>query len=185
MYVDDKPFIRYNDFHAALSERDVGLFEHMRKNPGEVRRRFAGGTGMGDVLHKSTLEQVVAMGRSATTDNEAKAGPIELNTIVIAEPGKTIKGEEIYNLIQAAKAENVTVTSKLRQLQGASITTVVSPGAGVVAQAIRSYPNRINRTARPQSAVATPRLSRERATMPVAKRPVARVIMSGLRPVRS
>ena len=138
MYVDDKPFIRYNDFHAALSERDVGLLEHLRANPGKVRRRFAGGAGMGEVLDRSTLEQVVAMGRSVTKDDEVKAAPIELSTFVIAEPGKPIKGEDIYDLIQAAKAENVTVASKLRGLQGASITTVVSPGAGVVAQAVRS-----------------------------------------------
>jgi hypothetical protein len=138
MYADDKPFIRYNDFHAPLSERDIGLLEHMRSNPGKVRKRFAGGTGMGDVLHESTLEQVVAMGRSGMTEDEANAAPIELNTIMIAEPGKTIKGEDIYNLIQAAKAESVTVTSKLRELKGAKVTTIVSPGAGVVAQAARS-----------------------------------------------
>ena len=89
MYIDDNPFIRYNDFHAALSEQDIGLFEHMRNNPGKVRRRFAGGNGMGDVLDASTLGQVVAMGRSATADDEANAAPIELNTIMIAELGKT------------------------------------------------------------------------------------------------
>jgi hypothetical protein len=138
MYVDDKPFIRYNDFHLALSERDVGLLEHIRNNAGKVRKRFAGGTSMGDVLHPSTLEQLVSLGRSASEDDEVKAAPIELNTIMIAEPGTTINGEDIYNLIQAAKAENVTVTSKLRELQGANITTMVSPGDGVVAQAVRS-----------------------------------------------
>lgn len=138
MQVDDKPFIRYNDFHAPLSERDIGLLEHIRKNPGKVRRRFAGGTGMGDVLHESTLEQVVALGRSATADDEVHAAPIELSTIMIAEPGKTIKGEDIYNLIQEAKAENVTVTSKLRGLQGANVATIVSAGSGVVKQAVRS-----------------------------------------------
>lgn len=138
MYVDDKPFIRYNDFHAPLSEQDIGLLEHMRKNPGKVRRRFAGGTGMDDVLHELTLEQVVAMGRSGTTEDEANAAPIELNTIMVAEPGTTIKGEDIYNLIQSAKVENTTVTSKLRGLQGANITTIVSPGPGVVVQAVRS-----------------------------------------------
>ena len=138
MQIDSKPFIRYNDFHAPLSERDVGILEYTRKSPGKARRRFAGGAGMGDVLHESTLEQVVAMGRSGTTDDEVNAAPIELSTIMIAEPGTTIKGEDIYNLIQAAKAENVTVTSKLRGLQGASISTIVAPGPGVVAQAVRS-----------------------------------------------
>jgi hypothetical protein len=141
MYIDDKPFIRYNDFHLPLSERDIGLLEQMRKNPGKVKRFFVGGTGMGDVLDESTLEHVVAMGRSATTDEEANSAPIELNTVVMAEPGKTIKGEDIFNAFQAAKAENVTATSKLRGLRGAnisSISTMVSPGPGVVAQAVRS-----------------------------------------------
>lgn len=138
MHIDDKPFIRYNDFHAPLSEEDIGLLEHMRNNLGKVQRRFAGGTGMGEILHESTLEQVVAMGRSAITEDQVKAAPIELSTIMIAEPGKTIKGEDIYNLIQAAKAENVTVTSKLRELQGVNIRTIVSPGSGVVAQAVRA-----------------------------------------------
>lgn len=58
MYIDDKPFIRYNDTHAPLSVEDIGVLEHMRRNPGKVRTRFAGGTGMGDVLHESTIEQV-------------------------------------------------------------------------------------------------------------------------------
>jgi hypothetical protein len=138
MYVDDKPFIRYNDFHVALSEQDIGLLEYIRSNPGKVRRRFAGGTGMSDVLHESTLEHVAASGRSAATDEEAYAATVELSTIMVAEPGTAIKGEDIFNLIQAAKAENVTVTSKLRGLQGASVTTIVSPGPGVVAQAVRA-----------------------------------------------
>ncbi|MGJ4939306.1 hypothetical protein ACQR1W_01930 [Bradyrhizobium sp. HKCCYLS1011] len=149
MYVDDKPFIRYNDFHAALSDEDVALFEHIRKNPGKVRRRFAGGTGMGDVLNESTLEQVVAMGRSVVTDEEANAAPIDLSTIVIAEPGKTISGEDIYNLIQAAKAENVTITSKLRGLKGANVRTMVSAGPGVVPQAVRSGGRKRKRGNRP------------------------------------
>jgi hypothetical protein len=138
MYVDDKPFIRYNDTHEPLSGRDIGLLEHKRNNPGKVKVRFAGGTGMGDVLDPSTLEQVIAMGRSATTDDEVESASIELSTIMVAEPGNPIKGEDIYNLIQAAKAEGVTVASKLRGFKGAHVTTMVSASRGVVAQAVRS-----------------------------------------------
>ncbi|MEE4417487.1 hypothetical protein, partial [Klebsiella pneumoniae] len=138
MYVDDLPFIRYNDFHAPLTSQDIGVLEYARTKSGKLKRRFAGGTGMADVLDPATLEQLVAGGQSVETDAEAKAAPIELNTIMVAEPGKTISGEDIYNLIQSAKAEKVTITSKLRQLQGAQVTTIVSPGEGVVAQAVRS-----------------------------------------------
>ena len=56
----------------------------------------------------------------------------------MAEPGKTIRGEDIYDLIQEAKAEGVTVTSKMRKLKNVSVQTFVSPGPGVVMQAPRS-----------------------------------------------
>ena len=137
MHVDGKPLIRYNDFHLPLSAADAGFLEYMRQNPGKVRRRLPGGAGMDEVLDEYTLEQLVRTGRSGTSDEEVDA-PINLNSLIVAEPGKTISGEHLYNLIQAAKAEGVTVTSKLHELKGASIQTIVSPGPSVVRQAIRS-----------------------------------------------
>jgi hypothetical protein len=138
MYVDGKPFVRYNDFHIPLSEADAGFLEFMRRNPGKVQRRLAGGAGMNEVFDESMLEQLVTIGRSGTTDEEAEGAPIKLDTIVMAEPGKAINGEDIYKLIQEAKAEGVTVTSKLRGLKDVSVQTFVSPGPGVVRQAPRS-----------------------------------------------
>ena len=61
-----------------------------------------------------------------------------LNTLMMAEPGKTISGDDLYNLIQAAKAEGVTATSKMHELKGVSIQTFVLPGPGAVQQATRS-----------------------------------------------
>jgi hypothetical protein len=58
--------------------------------------------------------------------------------LITAEPGKTIRGEDIFNLIEEAKAEGVTSTSKLRELEDVSVQTFVSPGPGVVRQATRS-----------------------------------------------
>jgi len=138
MYADGKPFVRYNDYHLPLSEADAGFLEFMRANPGKVHRRLAGGTGVKELLHESTLDHVVAMGRSGTTDDDAESAPIKLDTFVIAEPGKTIRGADIYNLIEQARAEGVTVTSKMRELKDVSVQTFVSPGPGVVQQAPRS-----------------------------------------------
>jgi hypothetical protein len=138
MYVDGQPFVRYNDFHLLLSEPDEGFLDFMRANPGKVQRRIAGGAGMNEVLDESMLEHLVTMGRSGTTDDEADGAPIKLDTFVMAEPGKTICGEDIYNLIQQAKAEGVTVSSKMRELTGVSVQAFVSPGPGVVRQAPRS-----------------------------------------------
>jgi hypothetical protein len=138
MYVDSKPFVRYNDYHLPLSEADAGFLGFMRAHLGKVHRRLAGDAGMSEVFHESMLETLVAQGRSGTTDDEAESAPIKLDTFIIAEPGKTIRGEDVYNLIQQARAEGVTATSKMRELKNVTVQTTVSPGPGVVRQAPRS-----------------------------------------------
>ena len=89
------------------------------------------------MLEEHTLERVLRFGRSGTGDEEVESAPIRLNTVMLAEPGKTISGDDLYNLFQAAKAEGVTVTSKLHELKGVSIQTQILPGPGVVLQATR------------------------------------------------
>jgi hypothetical protein len=89
-------------------------------------------------MDESMLEHLVTMGRSGATDEEAESAPIKLDTIIITEPGKTIRGEDIYNLIQQAQAEGVTATSKMHKLKDVNVQTFVSPGPGVVRQAPRS-----------------------------------------------
>ncbi|WP_456668089.1 hypothetical protein [Bradyrhizobium sp. USDA 3240] len=138
MYVDGKPFVRYNDYHLPLSEEDAGMLEFMRTHPGKVHRRLAGGAGMSEVFHESMLEDLVAKGRSGATEEEAETAPIKLDTIIMADPGTTMRGEDIYNLIQAARAEGVTMSSKMRELKNVRVQTMVSPGPGVVRQAPRS-----------------------------------------------
>ncbi|MEY9463866.1 site-specific integrase [Bradyrhizobium ottawaense] len=104
----------------------------MRTHPGKVQRRLAGGAGMSEVFDESMLEDLVAKGRSGADEEAAESAPIKLDTMVMADPGTTMRGEDIYNLIQAARAEGVTVTSKLRELKNVSVQTMVSPGPGVV-----------------------------------------------------
>ncbi|WFU31288.1 hypothetical protein QA635_32725 [Bradyrhizobium brasilense] len=138
MYVDGKPFVRYNDYHLPLSEADAGFLEFMRAHPGKVHRRLAGGAGMSEVFHESKLEALVTQARSGTSEEEADRAPIKLDTIIMADPGTSIRGEDIYNLLQAARAEGVTATRKMRELKNVSVKTMVSTGPGVVHQAPRS-----------------------------------------------
>jgi hypothetical protein len=110
----------------------------MRAHPGQVHRRLAGGAGMSEVFHESMLEELVAKGRSGENEEDVERAPIKLDTVIMADPGTSISGEDIYNLIQAARAEGVTATSKLRELKNVSVKTIVSAGPGVVNQAPRS-----------------------------------------------
>jgi len=68
MYVDGKPFIRYNDFHLALSDVDAGFLEFKRANPGKVKTRVAGGAGMDellDVVHRRLAGSAIGCGAVA------------------------------------------------------------------------------------------------------------------------
>jgi hypothetical protein len=88
-------------FCAMALSRSLACSDRRRPAFGS-RRWLAGGAGMSEVLHESMLEALVTQGRSGATDQEAETAPIKLDTIIMADPGTTIRGEDIYNLIQAA-----------------------------------------------------------------------------------
>jgi hypothetical protein len=128
-------FIRYNDFHVPLWDSDISTIEAKRAAPGFVREHFVGGEGMGDLLNEDTLEHVVNTSRAIANEEEAT---IKLDTIVMADEGKSIRGEDLMGVIEEAKAKGVSVASLLPKLKGTSVQTIVTPGAGVVEQAPRS-----------------------------------------------
>lgn len=153
MRVGQQAFIRYNDFHLPLSVADAGFLNYVRDHPEPVRRRLFGGAGMTELLDESTLEQLVTFGRSGESEADAERAAIGLDTFIVAEPGKMIKGEDIMQIIQAAKAEGVTFTSKAQELEGVRIQTIVSPGPGVVRQALRTGRSRRSKILREQDRV--------------------------------
>lgn len=138
MYVDGKPLVRYNDYHLPISEADARFLEFMRANPGKVKRRIFGGTGMDEVFDTSSLDDIVRAGRSAKDEDDAATAPFKLDSFVVAEPGTSISGEDIARLAEEAEAEGVTLSSKLSQLKNVRVQTIISPGPGVVHQATRS-----------------------------------------------
>lgn len=135
MRLDRRPFINYSDFHVPFSEMDVINIEAMRARPGKITQRFSFGEGMRDVLNDSTVEHIV----NATVPGDATdEAPFKIDTIAMAEEGKTISGDDLYEIIQEAKAKNVTVASLMHKLPSAFTRVTVTPGPGVVEQAPRS-----------------------------------------------
>lgn len=135
MRLDRKPFINYSDFHVPFSEMDVINIEAMRARPDKIKQRFSFGEGMHDVLNDSTVEHIVNATVPGDSTDEA---PFKIDTIAMAEEGKTISGDDLYEIIQEAKAKNVTVASLMHKLPNAHTRVIVTPGPGVVEQAPRS-----------------------------------------------
>lgn len=135
MRIDRRPFIDYNDFHVPFTEMDVINIEAMRALPGKVKQRYSFGEGMRDILNDDTVEHIV---NATIPGNDSDEAHFKLDTIAMAEEGKTISGEDLYQIIQEAEAKGVTVASLMHKLPNARTQVIVTPGPGVVEQAPRS-----------------------------------------------
>ncbi len=134
MRLDNRPFINYSDFHLPFSEMDVINIEAMRAEPNKLRQRFSFGEGMNDVLSDETVEHLVNTTIPAEDESD---GAISIDSIAMAEEGKTISGDDIYAIYQEAKAKGVTMASLMHKLPNARTQVIVTPGPGVVEQAPR------------------------------------------------
>lgn len=141
MFVDHRPLIGFNDFHLPLHDDDIVSIELKRKLPNIVKHKFPGGEGMSEVLNEQTIETLITDGQATDTENDAD---LHLDTLIMADDGTTINGDDIYKIIQEAKAKKVTIASLLHKLpiKNASTQVYVTPGPGVVEQAHRTGRNK-------------------------------------------
>lgn len=135
MRINDRPFIKYNDFHLPFSDYDITTIEAMKTVPHIVKGHFAFGEGMGDVLTDDTVEAIVNYPLSTKATDDAA---FKIDTLIIADEGGTISGEDVYKIYEKAKMRGVTVASLAHEIPNASASVIVSPGPGVVEQAPRS-----------------------------------------------
>lgn len=135
MRLDRKTFINYSDFHVPFSEMDVINIEAMRARPDKIKQQFSFGEGMNDILNDNTVEHILNTTIPGDAVDEAH---FKIDTIVMADEGKTISGDDLYEIILEAKAKNVTVASLMHKLPNTRSRIIVTPGPGVVEQAPRS-----------------------------------------------
>jgi hypothetical protein len=135
MRVGGRPFINYNDFHLPLMRSEVAELAALRHMGGRARHEFVKGTAINDLLKEDHLEAIVEGSKNV---EDPETAPIRLQTMLIADEGTTISGEDIYRLIQSSKATGRTIASLAKELPNASASILVSEGPGVVEPAPRS-----------------------------------------------
>jgi len=135
MRINNLPFIKYRDYHLPLSEMDIINIEAMRQLPQIYRQGFSFGEGMNEVLSQDTVEFIV---NNMISDDDYDNAPFNIQTLLVADEGAPIRGDQLNAIIQEAKARKVPITSLVHKLPNVSTKIIVSPGPGVVAQAPRS-----------------------------------------------
>lgn len=134
MRVRGYSFIKYNDFHVAFTAADIHGIEAMRALPDLTKAPRLFGAGMDDVLTDETAEYIINNSRSDGNYDDAS---FKLDTIIMADEGTTISGDDLADLIAEAKAKKVPIASLVQRLPNTSVQVFVSPGPGVVEQAPR------------------------------------------------
>lgn len=135
MQINKLQFINFSDYHVPFSEFDVVQMEAMRTLPSKIKHRFVHGEGMHDLLNDDTVEHLVKHSSFTNAEDEAA---LHFSSFVTADEGTTLNGEDIYNVIQEAKAKGVSIASLLHKLPNATTRVMVTPADGVVELAIRS-----------------------------------------------
>lgn len=128
------PIIKFNDFHVPFSKMDLINMEARNHLPHKIKHGFTFGEGMDAIFQDEVVEQVL---ETASTSASETDGAFKLDTFIMAPPGETLKGEDIYNLMQEAKEKGVTVASLAHKLDAES-TIYVSPGPAAVEQSQRT-----------------------------------------------
>lgn len=133
-----RPFIDYNDFHLPFSKMDVINIAAMRARPDMIKFGFRHGEGMKEVLRDETLEYIVEGARGGDDGDLEEQGHFKLDTLLFADEGTKISGEDIWRAIEEARRDKVTIASRLKNIPNTSAKIMVTPGPGVVEQAPRS-----------------------------------------------
>jgi hypothetical protein len=135
MRIGGRPFINYNDFHIPLTRAETA-FHRARGYEPRLVSKFPGGEGMGQILTEENLEALVDLSIAAHQDETA--APLSMSTLIMADEGTTMSGDEIYAMIEKARAERRTIASAAKEMQNVSVRTIVTPGPGVVEVAERT-----------------------------------------------
>ena len=129
MIVDDKPFIRFNDFHIQFTDEDLFFFELLEQAPDLFAVKPSFGMGISVIEDEEMLEYIA---KHTTVADDEKTAPFSRQTLIEAPKGKTISGDLIAEAIEESKKTKEPVGRIMQRLiSGASFTTVISLGDGV------------------------------------------------------
>lgn len=129
MKVDDRIFLKFNDFHIPFTDEDLFTMEMQRQAGDIFGFEHYLGHGISVLENEANLKAIDDELRIA--DDESTA-PFRRQTLIQAQEGKTISGEIIQQaIVESNKTKEPIGRILQRLLTDENITTIISPGDGV------------------------------------------------------
>lgn len=136
MKVDERIFLKFNDFHIPFSDGDLFTITMIDQAPDKVKLGHSYGHGIGLLEDEENLDII---DDTMIITDDIKNAPFNRQTLIEAPEGQTISGEIIQQAIDESKRTKKPVGKILqRLLSDAKITTILTPGDGVPKMTKRS-----------------------------------------------
>lgn len=136
MRIDGRPFINYSDFHPKFTEEDLFLLKVMREEVSWLRYRNGHGAGMDEVMNVMSAVDNPLEGMKRSDDPDK--AQFHVQTLVEADPGTQISGDEIADIMAESKRTGVPIAKLLSRLKNARVTTIIEPGESIPDKASRT-----------------------------------------------
>lgn len=134
MRIDGRPFIDYANFHIPFTDEDFFQLPIMLGMVDKAKYTHTHGAGMQEMMSIDPETLLNSMQKAVDETNSI----YNVQTLVEAEPGKTLSGDEIADLFKKSKELNVPVAKLIKELKNVgSATTFITPGPRVPRQAGR------------------------------------------------
>lgn len=136
MKVDNRIFLKFNDFHIPFSDGDLFTMELLEQAGDKVKLGHSFGEGIGIL---EDIENIDILDDALEISDDYENAPFNRQTLIIAPEGQTISGEMIQEAMKESKKTKQPIGKIMqRLLKDATIKTIIAPGDGIPEMTKRS-----------------------------------------------
>lgn len=136
MKVDNRIFLKFNDFHIPFSDIDLFYMELSKQAEGKVKLGHSFGQGI-SILEDEENHEMINDAMTITDDFEN--APFNLQTLITAPEGQTIPGELVMQAIEESRITKQPIGKIIKRLlSDVKTTSIISPGNGIPKMTKRS-----------------------------------------------
>lgn len=147
MKINDNVMINYGGFHIPFHDEDFFSFALSEGKIPRLGYKHIHGAGMQELLDNFSADEIAEQMIKANNEEDAQ---FHTSTLVEAEPGTTISGSDLAELVKEHQRTGIPMARLIKKLPNTKAISFISPGPGV-----------------PELAKRTPRGKNKKNTMPM------------------
>jgi hypothetical protein len=129
MFVDNRIFIKFSDFHIQFTDGNLFTLELLEQAGDRVNIGHSFGWGLGIIEDEEKLEYIESL---MTSTEGAENASFNRQTIIEMPEGQTMSGEQIQKAIEKSKRTKRPIGKILQEnFKDARGVTIIVPGDGV------------------------------------------------------